>query len=213
MPSTARSDKWFVRIDGSKEFLSERLKNLSNCVDTQKILALFHVGDKKDNPHTHFVINCAETQQQSFAVRLKKLFDIEKKHQYSIKVWDGCDGALSYMFHEVDEVVLCNKGYSDDDLQRYRELNSKVQEVIAVNKQRGGRVCDRVIEEYRNNGEHPERDDIIRKFCEMIRDGEMYEPGDFMMIRYVEEVYCKTREPSRWNSYVRERTERLLSRL
>lgn len=211
MPSTAKSSSWFVRVDGPKEFLTDKLKELSNAIDTSSILGLFHKGQTGENPHTHFVINTnVVIQQQSFAIRIKKLFNIEKKSQFSIKVWDGSDAACSYMFHETEEDVLINKGYSIESIDKFRELNKKVQEVIAVNKQRGGRAVNRLVDEYREHNDVPTRREIASRMFEMIRDGEMYEPGDFKIKAYIEEVYCKTRKDEmQWKYYVRDRLDRL----
>lgn len=210
MPSIAKSSSWFVRVDGKKEFLIDKLKELSNAIDTVKLLSLFHVGQKDENPHCHFVIvTNVVIQQQSFAIRIKKLFDIQKKSEFAIKVWDGSDAACSYMFHEPEEVMLVNKGYTDESINKFRELNKKVQEVIAVNKQRGGRAVTRLVDEFRDNGDTPTRREIWDRMINMIRDGEMYEPGDFKIKAYIEEVYLKTRSKDQWKAYVSERWSRL----
>lgn len=211
MPQTAKSNKWFVRVDGNKEFLEQKLKELKGAIDTEKILGLYHLGEKSDNPHCHFVITTStEIQQQSFNIRVKKLFAIEKKSQFSVKVWNGEDGACSYMFHECNEVILINKGYSDDDISKFRELNSKVQEVIAINKQRGGRVVDKLLERY--GDDTPSRREILNDMLEMVRDGEMYEPGDYQLMKYVEEVYLKTTGKVDFEEYVEERYRKLFLR-
>ena len=211
MPLVQKSDKWFVRVDGNQEFLKDKLKELSSAIDTVKLLALYHIGEKSDNPHTHFVLTTSTViQHQSFNVRIKKLFAIEKKSQFSVKVWNGEDGACSYMFHEPNEVILCNKGYSDEDISKFRELNVKVQEVIAINKQRGGRVVDKLLERY--GTDTPTRREILNDMLEMIRDGEMYEPGDYQLSKYVEEVFLKTTGKVDFEDYVEERYRKLFLR-
>jgi len=89
MPSVARSYKWFIRIDGNKEDLVERCKTMLGWIDTAKAYGMYHTGQTKENPHCHIVLELtSELQKQTIDTRLKKLFKIEKKSQYSSKVWD-----------------------------------------------------------------------------------------------------------------------------
>lgn len=212
MPSVARSYKWFIRIDGNKEDLVERCKTMLGWIDTAKAYGMYHTGQTKENPHCHIVLELtSELQKQTIDTRLKKLFKIEKKSQYSSKVWDGADSAISYMFHEPDFVVVCNKGFTEEYLTKCKQLNESVQQVIQINKDRApGRAVNKVIDYF--TGEKPTRKDIIRKFLDMIREGEMYEPGNFQLEKYMEEVYLKTRPADEWDDYVDERCSKILSR-
>jgi len=173
---------------------------------------MYHTGQTKENPHCHIVLELtSELQKQTIDTRLKKLFIIEKKSQYSSKVWDGADSAISYMFHEPNHIVIVNKGFTEEHLAKCKQLNESVQAVIQVNKDRApGRAVNKVIEYF--NGERPTRKDIICKFLEMIREGEMYEPGNFQLEKYMEEVYLKTRTADEWDDYVDERAAKILSR-
>lgn len=213
MPSLQRSMRWFVRVDGSKETLTEKCATVKGWIDTVRMLSLFHLGDKKENPHCHFVIELSsEIQKQTFATRIKKVFAIDKKSNYSVKEWDGGDPACSYMFHESDAPIIAVKDFTQEEIDRFRHLNDGVQKVLEINKARcPGRVVDRLIEEYKN--ESPTRRIIAERFLELIRDGQMYEPGDFQLTKYIEEVYMRTRTADQWGEYVDERTHRLLSRM
>lgn len=207
MPSVGTSSSWFVRIDGPHEFLKDKVKVVSGWIDTKRVLGCLHEGDKKDNPHVHFVIELTrELQKQSFDVRLKKLFGVSGT-SYSSKIWDGGDGACGYMFHESDDSVCINKGFSDEDIERFRELNKATQKVIAVNKEKAsGRVVNRVLAEANSEWS---KADIARKLITMIREGDMYEPGDFMLKRYIEEIYCKSRSQEQFAGYLEDRIYRL----
>ena len=215
MPSASQSNKsasWFVRVDGPQSFLQERCEALCNAVDTSRILALFHKGEKGDNPHCHFTIQTLLViQQQSFSARIKKLFEIQHKSAFAIKVWDNSESAHSYMFHEQDEVILSNKGYTEDDLTRFRKMNAEVQKVVQINKARApGRCVEKIIEDYAKEQYVPTRADVITKILEMIRDGEIYEPGSFQLEKYMEEVYLKTRPKAEWQEYVDARVASVL---
>lgn len=213
MPSIQRSTKWFVRVDGNKEYLTEKCIIVKQWIDTQRMLCLFHLGGNKENPHCHFVIELSsELQKQTFATRIKKVFAIDKKSNYSVKEWDGADHACSYMFHESDAPIISNKDFTQEEIDKFRSLNNDVQKVLEVNKSRApGRAVDRLVEEFK--GDTPARRVIVERFLELIRDGQIYEPGDFQLGKYIEEVYMRTRSADQWQEYVDERTARLMSRL
>lgn len=214
MPSVVKSFKWFVRVDGNKEDLTSMCKEVKGWIDTKRMLALYHTGETKENPHIHFVIELtSEIQKQSFDIRIKKVFKIEKKSQYSTKVWDGEHSACSYMFHESPHNIICNKDFTSEELDKFKELNESIQKVVELNKSRApGRQVDRVVEEFRGDQNKPTRKDIFVKFMEKIRMGEMYEPGDYQITKYVEEAYMKTRGKDEWDDYVDERFHKLFLR-
>lgn len=210
MPSVAKAKMWFVRVDGAHEWLVERMKISQGWIDTVRILGCLHVGEKKDNPHCHFVIELSsELQKQSFDVRIKKVFQGVSGSQYSSKPWDGGDATCAYMFHESDDSVCINKGFSEDDIKRFKALNDATQKVIAVNKAKAsGRIVDRVLQEVTPDWT---KFQIAKRMLEMIREGEFYEPGDFVLKRFIEEVYMKSRSKQEFPEYMAERISRLLS--
>lgn len=209
MPSVTKSCLWFVRVDGAHDWLREKMKSVLAWIDLVRILGVLHEGEKKDNLHCHFVVELSsELQKQSFDTRIKKIFDV-KGTAYSSKPWDGDEGACAYMFHESDDGfrILCNKGFSKDDIERFQALNRATQKVIEVNKQKAsGRVVERVLAEA--TPEWSKRD-IAIKILRMIREGEIYEPGDFMLKRYIEEVYMKSRTNEQFEEYLDQRIYRL----
>lgn len=215
MPEVVKSSKWFVRVDGSKDDLSERCKTMMGWIDTKRIIAMYHTGKTKENPHCHIIIELSsELQKQSMNARIKTLFKVEKKTQYSNNVWDGKDAAISYMFHESDAIILSNKGFSEEELVKYKELNAAVQEVVSVAKSKApGKSVDKVIEYFRGEGYTPSRRDIARQYLNMIRDEQMYEPGNWQLEKLIEEAYLKTRPASEWDDYVEDRIAKLLSRM
>lgn len=210
MPSIVRSYKWFVRVDGSAESLKEKCKSFSGQIDAVRMLSLFHMGETKENPHCHFVIELSsEIQKQSFDVRLKKTFDIEKRSQFSSKVWDGHESACGYMFHESPHNIICNKGFTSEEISRFIKINEDTQKVVDINKSRApGRQVDRIVTEF-NGEEPPTRYAIFKVVMQKIRDGEMYEPGDFQLPKIVEEIYGKTRDARGWVDYVEDRYRKL----
>ena len=123
-----RSRYWFVRSDGAEEFLRQKCGELSRWIDVEAVLAVYHVGGSKENPHCHAVIQLgSEPQKQSFDKRIKGLFGIEKRSQYSTKVWDGLRdaGAASYMFHEAEARVLVSKDGPKRNLMLLKRLTQR----------------------------------------------------------------------------------------
>lgn len=199
-----KSALWFCRFDGEKEFLRSKLKELAGCIDVEELLGAYHLGDKKTNPHTHFVMKLkGEPQKQSVAVRLKKLFGLEQKNRdYAIDVWDGdhTKGATGYLFHESECEILVNKGFSDADIASARLANEAVQRVVEMNKEKASnRLVEKALEHF--NGKDASRQDILIFFAKRIMEGENHYPGSFMLKRYVEEVELRQLNPSeltRW---------------
>lgn len=190
MSKSVRSDKWFLRVDGNVEFLTQKFRELSSCLDTMELLAVFHLGEKKTNPHAHAVIRTSGTvQKQSFAIRIKTLFAIEKKTQYALDVWDGGReaGAVSYMFHEKDCRVLVCKDFDDDEINKARQLSAEVEKVVAINKQKASHLLvQKSIENQLTT-----RSEILLFMLKEIKEGNSYHPGMFKLKSFVEEVMIR----------------------
>lgn len=198
---STRSRTWFVRSDGSEEYLRQKCKEIASWIDVSGVLAVYHVGDKKENPHCHVLIELTSLiQKQSFDVRIKKVFEVVKRSQYSTKIWDGIRdaGAASYVFHEAEAVVLYNKGWSESELHACRQANAAVQKVVAMNRERAStKLVDKALDHF--NGEKPNRTAILTYMLKECRDGSCYYPGTFQLKKYVEEVELRlTEEKDLW---------------
>lgn len=197
----SRSRYWFARIDGPKEFLQEKCKVLAEQIDVSACLAAFHVGDSKENPHCHIVLELQSSpQKQSLAVRLKGLFAIEKRSQYALDIWDGKRGAgaCSYLFHEDSAEILVNKGHSDEDIANARNANEVVKRVIAVNKEKAStKFVDKAIAYFAQDRDGcsacnftggPCDRELLGYMMRLCREGELYWPGMFRAKQMIEEV-------------------------
>jgi len=160
-------------------------------IDLSTVLCIGHIGNKTEKEHAHMLLTLtSELQKQSLDVRIKTLFSV-KGADYSSKPWDGADGAGGYMFHDVNYVLLANKGFTAQTIQRYEDLNKKTQEVIAVNKEKGGnKNVEAVVEIFKDCFE-PTRTEIAKEFLRRVREGMMYEPGDWKLRFLVEEVLLR----------------------
>lgn len=198
MSKSTKSNKWFVRIDGNQEHLTNKLKALSTAIDTIAILGAFHLGSKKENPHCHFVIETASLiQKQSFAIRIKDLFVITKRSEYALNVWDGerGTGAVSYLFHETDAKILVNKGFTDGDIERAKLANDAVQRVVAINKEKASqKLVDKTYEYLTENKMSYSHFESIRFMLNEIKKGNNYHPGEYMLKKYCEEIEVRMSE-------------------
>lgn len=181
--------------------------------DHVRFLAVAHVGEKTEKEHVHCLIELSESKQkQTVDKRYKRECGVSGPN-YSSKVWDGDmgAGAGSYLFHDPTARILANVGFTDEQLDNFRKLNQDVQKVIEVNKQRAsGRCVERLLHLIVDSGRNWTRREIARKLITDIREGVMYEPGDYVLRRYIEEIYSKQLQGNDWDKYANMRIEMLV---
>jgi len=197
MAKRISASKWFIRIDGNRSFLEEKCKVMTGWIDLEKCLAVYHIGANKENPHLHAIMEMSSVlQKQSFDVRIKKLFEIDKKSSYSTKEWDGNygHGAGSYLYHEdPDGEPLVNKGFTEIHLDGFRDANKTVQKIVEMNKAKASnKMVEAAVEAWKEAiaSEVSDRD-ICRWMLMACFAGEFHYPGSFMLKRYVEEATLK----------------------
>lgn len=181
---------WFVRATlphGTAMSATQLVEPWCN-----KLLVVAHVGEQNERHHVHLAVSLNTTlTKQSVDLKLQKIYGV-KGSDYSSKIWDGSDNVLSYMFHETSAPVFSRKGYTDEDIARYVEMNAQVQKIVEVNKQRApGRKVDQVVQMFIEDNKTPSREEVGLVFIRMIRNGECYEPGDFKLKQMIEEVIIK----------------------
>lgn len=210
---SVKSNRWFARIDGVKEFLQEKLEQFVRDEDNQcvAIVGAYHEGKNKENPHCHIVVEMSkETQKQSFALKLKTLFSITKKTQYALDVWDGVKekGAVSYLFHEENAPVLVKKGFTDEEIRKAQDIAVSVNKVVADAKEKASHKLVEKAYEYMKDREW-NRVTCLAYMLRTIKEGENYHPGDYMLKRYVEEIEVRMIHMDDINVYASELASRL----
>lgn len=217
MPSAARSDKWFFRVtlphDVVKIMLQQALHTVK-LIDMTRMLVVGHNADKEEKrAHVHGLFELSKVlQKQSIDVRLKSIFGVSGS-DYSSKPWDGGmeHGAGSYMYHDPSAIEIFNKGFTDAQIARFRECNQQVQEVVEENKSRAsGRCVERTLKLIKDSNRSWTRAEIAMKLLEDVRDDKMYECGDFVMRKYIEEIYMKQLEKDMWLTYANARVANLV---
>lgn len=208
------SDKWFVRVTLPHQAITALMNaNKVSFMDHTRWLIVSHVGERTEKEHVHMLVELAQPlQKQTVDKRYKRVFGVSGA-DYSSKPWDGDmgAGAGSYLFHDPAAAVLYKVGFTDDDIANFERLNNDIQKVVAVNKQRAsGRCVDRLLASIANSDREWTRQEIARQLLTDIRDGTMYEPGDYVLRRYIEEIYGKQFKGARWDEYVVLRVENLV---
>lgn len=209
------SDKWFVRVDGRESFLRQKCGELSSWIDVQVCHGVFHAGKSKENPHVHIIIMMLSTlQKQSFDVRIKKLFEITQRSEYSTKAWDGAygEGAGSYLYHEGDDSpVLCSKGLTELHVNGFKEANASVQRVVAINKEKANtKLIDlAMVEFHETEWSYAMEEDIFTYMLNRIKKGDNYHPGDFRLKTFVQEVHLRLLPQSKFAEFAHYRYNKM----
>ena len=225
MPSVAVSRHWFTQVDGPREFCEQKLKLLG--VELETAIAVYHTGEKGDNPHFHMVSTMSkEIQKQSWDVKIKKMFGVSGS-QFSSKVWDAnldSEGAGSYLFHEDPDnaPILLEKNVPAEKIQNLKDIAKVVNKVVAVNREKSStKIADKVMEKWASStspgkegipqwGNH----EIVECICRMAKNGECYLPKtDWLWKAYIEEIKLRQVEtPAQFDSFVYRTFDRLFSR-
>lgn len=208
------SDKWFVRVTLPHQAIRALIeKEKISFADHKRWLVVCHVGDKTEKEHVHCLVELSESlQKQTVDKRYKRVFGVSGA-DYSSKQWDGDmgAGAGSYLFHDVNAEIMYQRGFTDEEVNEFKRLNADIQKVIEVNKQRAsGRCVERILAKIVDSGEEWSKERIAGQILDDIKEGVMYEPGDYVLKRYIEEIYTKQLKGSRWEQYRQIRIDNLL---
>jgi len=214
MPLTKVSTNWFIRITQPHEFIKIQLVDITKWSNVERVFVVSHVGEKTKKQHVHILLTLNKAlQQQSVNVIFKKLFT--EARCMSIKTWDGSttgQSALSYLWHDTNAEVLFNKGFNDAEIEDSKLVCAGVVEEVNRRKQRApGHCVSKILDEIVNSKRIWNEEQIAMRILKLIRDGEMYEPGDFLIQRYVNEIYSKQPQHNdRWNTWARGRVCKIL---
>lgn len=218
MPVRVSGTKWFVRVDGPQTFLTDKCKVMSQWIDCTNILAVYHQGGTKENPHSHMLVEMmSELQKQSFDVRIKTLFET-KGNGYSTKLWDGLydEGAGSYLFHEGedDSLIIVNKGFTELHINNFKDIAKRINKVIAKNKEKASvRLPERAILQFKDaTHDHDLEFSVFQFMMSEIKNGNAYHPGQGILIKYVKETMLRLCPNTRFDEYCLREYENLFLR-
>ena len=191
-PKSAVSALWFVRVDGEIEVLRPKVLSFASTLDVVSMLCVHHTGQKKENPHVHFVVSMnTSVQKQSFALRVKKVFEVVDRG-YAVDVWDGNrgEGAVSYLFHESDAPILVRKAWNDDEVKEAQRIGQLIAVAVSTAKDKASqKLVERAVKHF--EGRVPTKYDILSHMVDAIYKREAYHPGMFKLKSFIEEVEIK----------------------
>lgn len=123
-----------VRVDALDGY-APKLTGLTLSLEYKSIVAVRHAGNTGENPHYHIVVK-TDVAGQAFRVRMRKIFDQGKGNGHmSIKPWDGCIDAISYLFHEDENTtLLVQHQVSDETIAQAKARNRQVSQMVAASK-------------------------------------------------------------------------------
>lgn len=142
-----------LRVD-ARDGYQDKIRSLALCLDYKSLVGVRHTGASGENPHYHVVIQ-TQVKDQAFRVRMKKIFDQGKGNGHmSIKPWDGCSDAVSYLFHEdPDTALVIQHNVSDETIAQAKVRNEQVKKDVEKAKQRASwRLEDEVFEQIQKQG-------------------------------------------------------------
>lgn len=223
MPQIARSYTWFIRVTmPHKAFMSLWENAGAFRTFLKRCLIVGHIGEQNEKEHIHMLYEerVDETpnpdsapQQQTVNARIKKAFGVARC-DYSSKVWDGGmdAGAGSYLFHDPNAVILYKLGFTEGEIQHFRECNEQVRKVVIEKQSKAsGRCVERLLLSIRETGKLLSRREILYALLKDIRDEKMYECGDFVLRKYVEEIYGKQLADTQWERYAILRIDHIMN--
>jgi len=210
------SQRWFIRITADEKHIVNRMLEWTHSIHgstIQRQLMVSHIGMKTEKYHVHMLVELKTIlQKQSVDKTFKKMFEVSGA-DYSSKVWDGemGAGAGSYLFHDPQHRIILNVGFTDAEIDHFKQINEEVQKVIVINKQRAsGRAVERILNQIVDSQINWTREQICMVLLKDIKEGSMYEPGDFVLRRFIEEIYGKQFTGDNWDKYAKLRCSNLV---
>lgn len=182
-----------IRVDAIEGYL-EKIKALEYVTDYQSIISVKHMGKEKTNPHYHLVIK-TNVKQQTLRVRMKKVFSEGKGNGHlSVKVWDGDDKAVSYLFHEdLQAPLVVRKCISDEYLEKAKQQCERIQCKVTLAKDKASyKLEEIVLEHFKKEGEdRPDRCLIAQQILLTAWRSDKYAPNDWLLKSMVHRIQFK----------------------
>lgn len=158
------------------------LQEMARDPDYNKVLCVSHKGSKDEPSHYHLCIGTS-VKEDAMRKRMKKLFTKGKGNGHcSIKPWLDA-GGVSYCFHEQDECIVINKGFSDEEIATARKANAKIQEEIKKAKEKASWKLEEQAFAVLKAREKPYYTEMEIGMCivNLALTGDKYVPNDWLL--------------------------------
>lgn len=171
----------FIRIKMIEGYV-DIIKAMATDTDYDKVLCVFHKGSSDEPSHWHMCI-ATSVKEEAMRKRMKKLFTKGKGNGHmSIKPWVD-DGAVSYCFHEQDECIVVNKGFSPDEIEKAKKDNKKVQEEVKKAKEKASwKLEEQAYEALKTRGKpYYSQMEIGMCIVSLALNSDKYVPNDWLL--------------------------------
>lgn len=163
-----------------------------------RVLCVHHTGRKGDNPHYHFALTC-DYRKDALRKYLKKEFSLSTGNRHlSLKNWDGDRKACSYMFHEGTEALI-RKGFSDDELKDFKDINAGIQEVIKKNAP--STIVQEAIVYFSSKPDKAGEYVVFKWIMDKLRQNGDWVPNKFQMERWIMRVQAGVLDKKDWDRW------------
>lgn len=97
------------------------------------------------------------------------------------------------MFHDTEGKVDNSLGLTDEQIEKLKSRNQDIQKIVSKAKeQASNRVVEYVLTKIREAGNEQWTEyEIGYAIQKAIHQGLFYDPGDFVLERYINEILCK----------------------
>lgn len=176
-----------VRLQNLTDYESKLITLLTQ---SEKAIAVRHTGSQtKENPHFHFIIHTIQ-KLATFRKSMQRTFTEGKGNKHmSIKNCDDDDKAYSYLFHETEDCLVYNNGFSESDLQRFKNLNETIQQDIADNTPT--EICSRVVSRLLKNPTSISEREICYAIWRDLNENGKWFPNKYQMERWVYKIQAE----------------------
>lgn len=158
------------------------IQGMVEDTDYNKILCVSHKGNKDEPSHYHICVGTS-VKEDAMRKRMKKLFTKGKGNGHmSIKPWID-DGAVSYCFHEQDECIVVNKGFTEEEITKAKKANGKIQEEIKKAKEKASWKLEEQAYNVLKAKEKPYYTEMEIGMCvvTLALSGDKYVPNDWLL--------------------------------
>lgn len=147
-----------------------------------RVLCVHHTGRSGNNPHYHF---CLTTDYLKDTLRkyLKTHFVLARGNKHlSVKDWDGCEKACSYLFHEGTEALMV-RGFTEEEIEKFKQMDTLIQSKMV----KPNMIVDKAVELLREARDPDKRQIFNTLFRIYVENGEWL-PNKFQWERVVNKV-------------------------
>ena len=154
-----------------------------------KFIVCIHSGKTGENTHYHFAI-VTDYKLQALRAQLKLIFDKGKGNGHmSLKSWDDNPKAISYMFHEGEDCIVVNKGFTPKEIEDAKTVCKDIKEAVKANSPNN--ICKVIVDKLleKNIDSNNKRMICFHIWDHLQEKGDWF-PNKFQLERWISMIQC-----------------------